>query len=328
MTLRVAVIGCGAIARRSHLPGLRRAGAEVTCFASRSRSSAEAAQAEWGGGIIAAGWEDAVASSDVDAVDICTPNHLHHEIAVAAAHAGKHVLVEKPMACTVEEADAMIAAADGAGIVLMPAHNVRFAQPFWAARLAVAAGLVGRVVGVRSAFGHGGPQRWAPQATWFFEPEESGGGALIDLGIHAADALRSVLGDDVTEVGAMIAGEPGRNELAGQLVLRFAGGAVGSLHASWSARPGPDHQLTIFGTDGTLHLDASTPLTFRPATGEARKVDLPDDTPDLFADFVAACTEGSPPSVTATDARDALAIICGAYESARTGRIVHLHPRP
>ena len=324
MTLRVAVIGCGAIARRSHLPGLRRAGAEVTCFASRSRSSAEAALADWGSGVIADGWEDAIAAPDVDAVDICTPNRLHAEIAVAAAQAGKHVLVEKPIACTVAEADAMIAAAASAGVVLMPAHNVRFAKPFWGARLAVADGLVGDIVGVRSAFGHGGPHGWAPEATWFFEPEESGGGALIDLGIHAADALRSVLDDDVTEVGALIFGEPGQNELAGQLILRFGGGAVGSLHASWAARPGPDHQLTIFGTEGTLHLDSSTPLTFRPVQGDARRVDLPDSTPDLFAEFVAACEGGPPPSVTAADARAALAVICGAYESARTGTIVNL----
>jgi predicted dehydrogenase len=277
--------------------------------------------------VVADGWEAAVASPDVDAVDICTPNRLHHDVAVAAARAGKHVLVEKPMACTVSDADAMIAAAETAGVVLMPAHNVRFAKPFWAARLAVADGLVGDVVGVRSAFGHGGPKGWAPDSTWFFEPAESGGGALIDLGIHAADALRSVLADEVTDVGALIFGEPGQNELAGQLLLRFAGGAVGSLHASWAARPGPDHQLTIFGTDGTLHLDSATPLTFRPASGEPRKVDLPDRPPDLFAEFVAACTGGPVPSVTATDARQALAIICGAYESARTGRLVHLTPR-
>lgn len=324
MTLRVAVIGCGSIARRSHLPALRRAGADITCFASRSRQSAEAALADWGSGVIASGWQDAVSSSEVDAVDICTPNYLHREIAVAAAQAGKHVLVEKPIACTVEEADAMVEAADAAGVVLMPAHNVRFAKPFWAARLAVADGLVGEVVGVRSAFGHGGPRGWAPDAAWFFEPSESGGGALIDLGIHAADALRSVLHDDVVEVGAMILGEPGQNELAGQLVLRFAGGAVGSLHASWAAQPGPDHQLTVFGTEGTLHLDSSTPLTFKPASGDATKVDLPGTTPDLFAEFVAACTGGPTPSVTAADAREALAVVCGAYESARTGKIVDL----
>jgi predicted dehydrogenase len=327
MTVRVAMVGCGTVARLLHLPGLRAAGADVVAFASRRRSSAEAAAAEWGGGAVVDDWRDAVARDDVDAVTVCSPNAFHAEQAVAAARAGKHVLVEKPIATTLAEADAMVAAARDAGVVLMTAHNLRFAAPFVAAAGVVAGGGVGDVVGVRVAFGHAGPQHWAPDADWFFDPDRSGGGALIDLGIHAADLLRAVLAPlEVVEVAAVVRDGPAVDEAA-QLALGLSNGAVGSLHASWIARPGPDHQLTVFGTDATLHLDGRTPLTRFPADGGApERVDLPERVPDLFAGFVAAAADGTPPPVTGADGRAALAIVSAAYESARTGRTATVEP--
>jgi predicted dehydrogenase len=217
----------------------------------------------------------------------------------------------------------MVAAADRAGVVLMAAHNLRFAAPFVAAARLVAAGGVGEVVGVRVAFGHAGPHGWAPEADWFLDPARSGGGALIDLGIHAADLLRAVLAPlEVIDVAAFLHGEDAVDDAA-QLVLRLSNGAVGSLHASWIARPGPDHQLTVFGTEATLHLDGRTPLTRTPADGgKGERVELPADVPDLFAAFVAAVEGGQPPPVTGRDGRAALAVVAAAYESARTGRAV------
>ena len=317
------MVGCGTVARALHLPGLRGAGADVVAFASRSRASAEAAARDWGGGEVLDRWEDAVRRPDVDAVAVCSPNAFHPEQAIAAAEAGKHVLVEKPIATTLAEADAMIAAADRAGVVLMTAHNLRFAAPFVAASRVVASGGVGDVVGVRVAFGHAGPQLWAPRADWFFDPERSGGGALIDLGIHAADLLRAVLAPlEVVEVAAFLHGE-GAVDDAAQLALRFSNGAVGSLHASWVARPGPDHQLTVFGTDATLHLDGRTPLTRTGLDGgRGERIEAPTDLPDLFAGFVAAVTGGAAAPVSGRDGRAALAIVTAAYESAATGRAV------
>ena len=169
MTVRFAVVGCGTAANHTHLPALRSAGADVTAFASRSRTSAEATRDQWGSGTVVDRWEDAVARDDVDAVVVATPNVLHHDVAVAAASAGKHVIVDKPMACTVVEADEMIAAAAANGVVLVPFQNTRFVAPFAAAHDLVAAGRLGRVSGFRAAFGHAGPQAWAPGATWFFD---------------------------------------------------------------------------------------------------------------------------------------------------------------
>jgi predicted dehydrogenase len=328
VTARIAVIGCGAIARRAHIPAFARVGAEVVALSSRTRASAEAARDEHGSGDVVNDWRDLLTRDDVDAVDICTPNALHAEMAVAAVAAGKHVLVEKPIARTVAEADAMVAAARHAGVLLVTAHNLRFAAPFVAARDAVAKGAVGTVTGVRAGFGHSGPRAWSPSSDWFFDPALAGGGALIDLGIHMADLLRAVVHDEVVEVSALLRGQPGQVEESATAALRFAGETVGTLQASWIVHPGPDLQLTVFGTDGTLHFDPARSLQLRPASGDAYAVTLPTSVPDLYAEFVSAVSGDGAPSVTGNDGRAALAIVEAAYRSASSGRAEAVAPPP
>lgn len=319
---RIGLIGCGTVARRLHLPAFKNTpGAEVVAFASRSVASAKAAAAEYGGGEVFDDWHE-VLIAGVDAVDICSPNRAHAEQAVAAARAGKHVLVEKPIACTVDEADAMLAAAREAKVVLHVAHNMRYVPALVAARGEIAAGAIGTIVGLRAAFGHSGPHDWAPEASWFHDPDLSGGGPLIDLGVHAIDFVRFVTQMDVVEVSAILYGD-GAVEDAAHVLLRFATGATGAVHSSWVTRPAPDFGLTVFGTDGTVHVDARTPLHVRPSAGDKRVVDLPEISSNACADFVRAINgdEGLP-GATGADGRAALAVVCAAYEAARTGRTV------
>ncbi|MDQ1479545.1 MAG: hypothetical protein QOI44_406 [Actinomycetota bacterium] len=316
MSVRFAVVGCGNAARQIHLPALRAEGAAVTVFTSRTKASAEALRDEWGQGDVVERWEDAIERDDVDAVLIAVPNAIHAEVAVAAATAGKHVLVDKPMACTTEDADAMIAAADGHGVVLVPFHNTRFVEPFVAARQFVAAGRLGEVTGFRSAFGHAGPQTWAPQAVWFFDKSVSGGGCLMDLGVHVVDLVRAVTGDDIVAVSAILNGCRGDVEADAQLLARLRGGAIGTIHASWSSVSGPDHQLTVIGTAGTLHLDNRTALTFIDAHGRRERVPLPDATSSPLAELLAAIAGERSQSISAADGRAAVAIVQAAYRSA------------
>ncbi|MDP9335380.1 MAG: Gfo/Idh/MocA family oxidoreductase, partial [Actinomycetota bacterium] len=243
MTVRFAVVGCGTAAQRIHLPALRAAGVGVTVFASRSRASAVARREEWGSGVVADGWEEAIERDDVDAVVIAAPNSFHHDVAVAAASAGKHILVDKPIAITTEDADDMIAVAGAHRVVLVPFHNTRFAPPFSAAQRFVAAGHLGEVTGFRAAFGHAGPQTWAPRAEWFFDRTRAGGGCLIDLGVHVVDLVRCVTGDEIAAVSALVNGRRGDVEADAQLLARARGGAIGTIHASWSCRSGSDQQL-------------------------------------------------------------------------------------
>ena len=324
MTVRFAVVGCGTAANHIHLPALRSAGAEVTVFASRSLASAEATRTAWGAGAVEERWEDAVRRDDVDGVVIATPNAQHHAVAMAALGAGKHVLVDKPMACTVVDADEMIAAAQRAGRVLVPFHNTRFAAPFAAAAQQVRAGAIGDITGFRVAFGHAGPQAWAPRATWFFDSATAGGGCLIDLGVHAVDLVRAVTGDDVTHVSAVLHGQAGDVETDAQLLVRLRAGAIGSIHASWSARPGPDHQLTMVGTEGTLHLDSRTPLTLMTAPGDRSRIDLADQTTSPLDELLAAVRGERAPAVDATDGRAAVAVVEAAYRSAASGELVEV----
>jgi predicted dehydrogenase len=322
MTERFAVVGCGTAAVHIHLPELRAAGVEASVFASRSKSSAEAARDAWGVGEVVEDWHDAVARDDIDAVVIATPNAFHHDVAVAAAKSGKHVLVDKPLARTPAEADDMIAIAAENDVVLMPFQNTRFVPPFVAARDAVAAGRIGEVTGMRAAFGHAGPQAWAPRATWFFDRSIAGGGCLIDLGVHVIDLLRSVTGRDIEEVATFLNGRAGDVETDAQLALRFDNGAIGTAHASWSSRPGPDHQLTVVGTDGTLHLDSRTPLTLLTLDGERERVALPDTVSSPLRELLAAIRGERAPDLSAADGRAAVAVVDAAYRSAAEGRTV------
>jgi predicted dehydrogenase len=328
VTARVALIGCGAIAVRSHLPSLRAAGAEVVVFCSRSPESATAAASRWGSGEAVTDWRAVVRRDDVDAVVVCTPNALHAAVSVEAARHGKHVLVEKPMAVTLAEADAMIAAARSAGVILMVAHNMRFAPAVMAMRESLLRGDAGEVIGFRAAFGHAGPLAWSPGSAWFVDAAQSGGGALIDLGVHVADTVRWLVGDEFVECAAMLGPSlrPGV-EGSADVVLRCAGGCVGTLHASWVTAAGPDLQITLLGTRGTLHHDAAAgvPLLLRPGVAAAP---LPIDAvapSDPCVEFVRRIDgSGGDAAIapTARDGRAALAVVEAAYRAAASGTTV------
>ena len=320
--VRVALLGCGTIARDVHLPAFAAAGrdlVDVTVFASRSLESAKRAAEQWGSGYVTTDWQEAVERDDVDAVDICSPNGLHRVMTVAACAAGKHVLVEKPMAVSLDDADAMIAAADAAGRVLMPAQNIRFAPSCRAAGQALADGRIGELVGIRAVLGHTGPQDWAPGADWFFDREQSGGGALLDLGVHLFDLVRAVTGDEIGVEGAVLRARPSVPgiEDAAEVAFRLGRGAIGSLRASWDSTPPSGLQLTLVGTTGTIAVQAGK--TGRPVLrggdGASTELDLPAPE-NPYALFAAAAAGRSPAPLDGRDGRAAVAAVLAAYACA------------
>jgi predicted dehydrogenase len=319
--LRVGLVGCGAIARRFHIPALQAAGAQMTAFASRSAASAEAAVSEAGSGSVMS-FDSLVASSEVDAVVICTPNALHAPQALAAIEAGKHVLVEKPFTVTVAESDAVVSAAAAAGVVAMAAQSTRFYPMVVAARDAVRHGSVGSVTAVRGVLCNAGPLAWAPDAAWFLEPELSGGGALLDLGVHLVDTLRFVLDDEIASVAATLArGTHGLDEDA-FVLLDTRKGVVGTLHAGWRASSGRDFSLTIVGDQATLRVTVEG-VQLIGRDGEPHAVRLPDSE-TVQAAFVRACLAGRAEPPDAHDGRAAVAVVQAGYESAASGRTVTL----
>jgi predicted dehydrogenase len=289
-TVRIGIIGAGDIAKAHVLAarglnsyfgaeGLR---ADVVALADRSPEvAARAAQAydveRW-----TADWEQLVGAPDVDAVIVATPNDLHAPMAIAAAEAGKHVLCEKPLARDLASADAMVDAAERAGIVHSVNFNYRRIPAIGYARRLIEAGEIGDVVSFQGAF----TQDWGIDPTvprsWKFEASRAGAGPLLSLGCHVLDLAHVLVGRvdrvvsaaathvterplptgegtyapvDPARAGTLPHGEVDVEDL-GTMLLGFAGGALGTFMASRLAPGRKNHCfLEISGTAGTIVFD-------------------------------------------------------------------------
>lgn len=331
--VQVAVIGAGLVAQRSHLPAYAASEeAEIAAIVSGRVETAEGAAKEFGAQRVLRRWEEAVADPGIDAVDICTPNALHAPIAIAAARAGKHILVEKPMAMTVAEADAMIDAARRTGVLLMVAHNLRFVPIYETIRRIMEEGTIGRPLAVRAVFMHAGPDEfWGATSDWFWKPEMAGGGSMLDMGIHMIDLVRWFIGRPVLEVAAMTARsvKPTFADDNAIALLRFEGDTLASVQSSWSARPFPDRGITIHGEAGHLVMgrSAEEPLVVNILGGEGGQRIAPEipsmsERGNPFVHFVRCIRDGTPPLTSGEEGRASLAVALAAYEAAQSGRTV------
>jgi predicted dehydrogenase len=140
--------------------------------------------------------------------------------------------------------------------------------------------------------------------------------------VHVADLLRAVVGDEIESVAATTCVEDGI-DVDAQVLTRFASGAIGSFHVSWISRPGPDHQLTLVGAGGTLHLDSRTPLTLLRDGRDAERVALPAVVSNPFEQLVRAVA-GEATQLGASDGRASLAVVLAAYRAAVEGRFVEV----
>ena len=190
VTARLAVLGCGWVADM-HTRAAATAGHIVAGVANHRLESAERFASEHGIEQVTTDWRALVSAPDIDVVVVCTPNALHAEQSIAALEAGKHVLCEKPMATTVADAEAMLEAAARHDRLLLVLHPWRHHEAVIAVRDAIAAGELGRVV---RTHGYGVHADWGPGG-WFTDPALAGGGALVDMGIHAIDTARFLLGE-------------------------------------------------------------------------------------------------------------------------------------
>ncbi len=263
----------------------------------------------------------------VDAVIICSENLYHAPLAIEAARAGKHILCEKPLATTVADAQAMIAAARESGVQLMTAFPVRFAPAVQRARAAVVEGRLGRILAIK------GTNRGSNPGGWFIQKELSGGGAVMDHTVHVVDLMRWFLGAEVATVYAEAGtrfGTPNCDD-AGTLAMRFDSGVFATLDPSWS-RPAAyptwgDVTMEIVGTNGTLTLDAfAQSLTLY--NNDAMKAQyLPwgsDMDTGLVDAFVTALTTGHPVPITGEDGLAAMAVALAAYRSSEEQRVIPL----
>ena len=323
MKLGLCVIGCGGFARtfaraiQSELDDID------LYFASRDPARAAAFAAEFRGSGSFGSYESAVADPRVESVYICTPHHLHLEHARLAAESGKHILMEKPLARTVDEAQAIVEVAASAGITLMVAENYRFMPPVQAAKEMVDRGDLGnlRLVQLQEDFPFQ-PVEWRNDAAL------NGGGVLIDGGIHKASLLAYLAGDPAEVYAAEVpSAQPGLAAEDGVVaMLRYDGGLVGVINHSWSAGPhSPRPWVTVSGSKASIAFELGGDwIDTIDGSGRSRRA-LANDRGGLAGmvrEFRGSIREGRPPSMTGEEGTRDVALVQACYESMRTGAVV------
>lgn len=283
--------------------------------AERGQAAAERYGAPW-----VADYREAVQRDDVDAVIICSENARHKEMTIAAAEAGKDVLCEKPIATTVEDAQAMIAACAEHGVKLQIAFPVRFNAATVALRDAVKAGQIGEPLIIAARNPGTCPH------DWFVQPELSGGGAVIDHTVHVADVLRWMFDAEITEVYAEIDTRIYDFDVddTGLLMLRLSNGIPVSLDTSWS-RPANNPiwggvMIDVIGETGVLSLDAYRNNIELIETQGPTNARIPAEVtgdPEMVAAFIEAVRTDTEPPVTGVDGLRAMEVALAAYESAK-----------
>jgi len=273
---------------------------------------------------------------DVDAVDICSPTHLHYEMALKAAAAGKHIVCEKPLARTTRQANEIVMACKKAGVQLLVAHVVRFFPEYALARAAVMEGQIGIPGVLRLHRGSYRPKK--PAGNWFLDEVKSGG-ILMDLMIHDYDYARWVAGE-VESVSARRVTQlhPDAPVDYGLVILGHRSGALSHIAGAWSYPPptfrthleiAGDRGLIEFDSDGTAPIQN---LILRTAGSSAPDVALPSspvsESPytTQIKEFYRALADGTTARVNATDGLVAVQIAEAALESAHTGQPVKLQP--
>ena len=277
--------------------------------------------------------DDLLGASDV--VDVCTPTHLHRQVVEAAAAAGRPVICEKPLARTVQDGEAMIAACSAAGVPLFVAHVVRYINEYVAARQAVEAGRVGRLAVTRLRRESSRPNK--PADHWFFDPGKSGG-VMMDLLVHDYDYARYLAGDVESVWARTVRDASGADVDFGLAVLRHVSGAITHVSGGW-VYPWPVFRtgFEIAGDGGLIVYESTdavpvTPYLIGKRDEGAASTGLPDspvaENPWALelADFVSSIQGGGPPRVTAEDGLEAVRIANAVIDSSRTGRPVRLHP--
>ena len=261
---------------------------EQKVLVGRDATQVAEAAAKYGWAESATDWRSVIERDDIHIIDICAPGWMHAEIAIAALAAGKHVLVEKPLANTLGEAELMVAAAASAranGVQSMIGFNYRRVPALALARELIAEGRLGTIRHVRAAY----LQDWLSDAespmTWRLRKETAGSGALGDIASHAIDQVLFLLGDAVTEVSGrlhtFVDRRPGTNGLedvtvddAAWATLTLASGAIASVEVSRVATGQKNSlKLEIYGDKGTIlfDLEALNELGFLDATVPVRE---------------------------------------------------------
>jgi predicted dehydrogenase len=347
--LGVGIVGCGRISDLHELGYRDLEGARIVAVCDRRRQRAQAKAKAWGVATIYASYERLLADPRVDLVELLVPHHLHAEMTIAACAAGKHVSVQKPMALNVGEAEAMIAAAEVAGIALRVYENFVFYPPCVRAKAMIDAGEIGEPQMIRLHVSTGSRDAsWkVPLSAWIwrFDERRSGGGPLVfDHGYHLFSLARYLMGG-VERVSAWIDRSPvvptKYVDAPATIMFQFKSprryGVLDFCHAPdtriESAYYADDNRIEVIGEKGVLFVNRCTARTidlpalmmFRDGETTAipiERVEWSDGFVDCTRHLVQVLQEGGQPMLDGPTGREVLRVSIAAQISARTGHAV------
>ena len=340
--VQMGIIGCGKIAQTRHIPEIQANPHAVLAGFYDPHYERAKELADRFGGKAYPSVEELLADATIDAVSVCTANIAHKDNTIAALKAGKHVLCEKPMATTMEDCEAMVAAAKDCGKKLMIDQNQRVTDAHQRAKKLLEEGVIGRVITFRTTFGHGGPETWSIQPgprTWFFDKKRSAMGAMADLGIHKTDLIQYLLGTRVVQTMAKVTTLDKRGA-DGQLIevddnaiciYTMENGIVGTMTASWTYYGEEDNSTVLYGEKGIMRIydDPAYPLKvilkngeevlYRLAGMQTNENQTSTGIIDAFIDSIVNDTE---PLISGESVLHAMRAVFASIESAKSGQSV------
>ena len=343
MPVKYGIIGVGAIAQRRHIP---------ECIANPDSVLIGIADANQGrcdelgkkfGVKSFCDHKDLLKMGEIDAVVVSGPNALHASQTIDALSAGKHVLCEKPMAISREEAKAMIAAAEKNKKYLMIGLNQRLMPPHVRAKEILKTGRLGNVLSFRTAFKHPGPEGWSVDAakSWFFRKDQAFMGVTGDLGIHKADLMRWLLGQEFVEVSGLITTldkrDPEGNLIAlddnAFINLKTDGGVIGSMILSWTNYGLEENYTVLYCQKGVMSLGTDPTygviVDYRNGERELHKVgEMSTNAKQVASGVIDSFTrnilEGRPPEINGIEGYKSLDVILTAQEAAKAGKTMKI----
>jgi len=254
--VKVGIIGSGFEAD-IHVSSIQQMGeeAEVVAIASPTPGHAEHVAKRYGVARWFTDYRAMLAEPDLEMITITAPNRLHCQMTIDIARAGKHVVCEKPLCMTLDEADLMIDACRRDGVLLMYAEELFFTPKYVKAKEMADQGAFGHVYLVKQSEKHSGPH-----SDWFWDVEQSGGGAVMDLGCHGIAFCWWFLGKQkVKSVYSQMSTQVNSKRTQGDdeaiTIIEFANGAIGLVESSWNRPGGMDDSIEVFGDKGQTYAD-------------------------------------------------------------------------
>ncbi len=338
--IRIGLVGTGFVAHL-HARALTRIGQPIAAVAGRDRDRAMAFADEHRIDQVVGDWRTLVTTPDIDLVIVAAPTPHHAEMTIAALEAGRHVVCEKPLASTLADAQAMVAAADRAGRHLGYAEQEPFAPNYRRLLELIEAGAIGDPVLVKHRGAHSGPH-----SPWFYAPE-AGGGAIIDMGVHGIHLARAVFADAMP-IEVVARGRTLRHDTSLEddalLLVDFGEQRLAEVEASWIQLGGLDDHLEIYGLHGhaLARVSPNDGLRVYAEHGVEDAVEKALPMPgwasvsgdelhalgyvDQAADYVGAIARGDSPSVTGRDGLVVMRVVDAAYRSIASGAPVSIEP--